>query len=176
MRVLVAYASQFGSTREIAERVADGIAARGLTTELLDVARVDEIPDLGRYDAFIVGSAVHAGHWLTPATDFVRRNSGVLSRWPVWMFSSGPLGDRGVAAPQPDPHELAEFRHAFAIRGHRVFAGSFDRSMADTTGMGIVERTVVKRFLPDGDWRNWPEIDAWAADIEAELLRLPVPA
>jgi menaquinone-dependent protoporphyrinogen oxidase len=83
MHVLVAYASQFGSSREIAERIGDGLAGRGLMTEILNVARVDETPDLCRYDAFIVGSAVHAGHWLKPATEFVRRNGSVLARWPV---------------------------------------------------------------------------------------------
>jgi menaquinone-dependent protoporphyrinogen oxidase len=92
------------------------------------------------------------------------------------MFSSGPLGDRGAASSQPDPHEVAQFRGGLTIRDHRVFAGSFDRSTADTSGMGVVQRTVVSRFLPDGDWRNWPEIDAWAAGIAADLLRLPVPA
>ena len=40
--------------------------------------------------------------------------------------------------------------------------------------MGLVERTVVRRFLPDGDWRDWPEIEAWAGGIAAALAHDPV--
>jgi menaquinone-dependent protoporphyrinogen oxidase len=32
---------------------------------------------------------------------------------------------------------------------------------------------VVRKFLPDGDWRDWPTIEAWAAGIARELLTAP---
>ena len=54
-------------------------------------------------------------------------------------------------------------------RDCRVFAGAFDRATSDFSEMGLVERTVVRKFLPDGDWRDWPAIDAWAAGIAREL-------
>jgi hypothetical protein len=40
-----------------------------------------------------IGSAVYAGHWLEPAKRLVERHRGSLSELPVWLFSSGPVGD-----------------------------------------------------------------------------------
>ena len=55
-----------------------------------------------------------------------------------------------------------------------MFAGAFDRATSDFSEMGLVERTVVRKFLPDGDWRDWPAIEAWAAGIARELASAPV--
>ncbi len=35
---------------------------------------------------------------------------------------------------------------------------------------------MVREFLPDGDWRNWQAIEAWAARIAKELAKNPVTA
>ena len=169
MRVLVVHASQFGSTREIAERVAAGLRNSGLT---VDIEPAAVRPLTGSYDAFVVGSAVHGGRWLKPATDFVMENRSVLSQRPVWLFSSGPIGELPVRSPQPEPKEVADFSGWLNPRGHQIFAGSFDRAAADFSSLGLVERTVVKRFLPEGDWRDWPAIERWAEQIARELARV----
>lgn len=176
MRVLVAYASQFGSTAEIAERIAFRLRTAQLDPDVVNLADPYTAVEVDAYDAYVIGSAVHGGHWLEPAADFVRANLVRLSRWPVWLFSSGPLGDTAVRSPQPDPHEVNEFRHQIELRGHVVFAGAFDRASADFSEMGVIERVVVQRFLPDGDWRNWPAIDRFGDEVAAGLQRLAVPA
>ena len=166
MRVLVVHASQFGSTAGIAERIATILGRAG--HDVTEWEATDPRPVEG-FDAVIVGSAVHGGHWLDDATRFVYRNEDALRPLPVWLFSSGPLGDRAVAAPQPDPKEVATFRAALRPRGHVVFAGAYDRETADFSDSGLLERTVVRRFLPEGDWRDWNAIDDWAASIATEL-------
>ena len=50
MRVLIGYASRFGSTRDIAIRIADTVRARG---SFVDVRSVDEISDFDSYDAVV---------------------------------------------------------------------------------------------------------------------------
>ncbi len=176
MRVLVVHASQFGSTRGIADRIATVLAGFGL--EVTERAATDPAPIQG-FDAVVIGSAVHGGHWLDDATRFVYRHDAALRAMPVWLFSSGPLGDRAVASPQPDPKEVGTFRAMLNPRGHEVFAGAFDRETADFDGSGLIERTIVRRFLPDGDWRDWDAIDAWAAGIAVDVLHpvvAPTPA
>ncbi len=163
--VLVTYASQFGSTQGIAERIADVLRRHGLDVTAAPAGSVAAAD----YDAFVVGSAVHAGHWLPAATAFVRDHRSMLATRPVWLFSSGPLGDRAAGAPQPDPGEVEELRASLAPIEHRVFGGSYDRGTADWSGLGLIERTVVKRFLPDGDWRDWGAIDRWAAGIARRI-------
>jgi menaquinone-dependent protoporphyrinogen oxidase len=171
-RVLVAYASRFGSTQGIAERIGEVLAAAGLA---VDARAIDEVGEVVGYGAFVLGSSVEGGHWLKGASAFLERHAATLGSHPLWLFSSGPLGDRSVNAPQPDPKEVAAARRELRPRDCRVFAGAFDRATSDFSEMGLVERTVVRKFLPDGDWRDWPAIEAWAAGIARELAAAPVP-
>ena len=166
MRILVAYGSDFGSTKGIAERIGDRLRGPALD---VDVESVEGAIDAGRYDAFVIGSAIQAGHWLKSAKDFVRRNEAVLARRPVWLFSSGPIGDGAVGAQQPDPKEIAGFRRTIDPRTHVVFGGAFDRETANFEGKDFLTRTLAKRFMPDGDWRDWEAIERWADGIAVEL-------
>ena len=79
------------------------------------VAEPEEVERLDDYDAVILGSAVYAGHWLEPAADFVRRHESQLRERPVFVFSSGPLGE--PLKPDEDPAELASIDDQ--IRPHR---------------------------------------------------------
>ena len=63
--VLVAYGSRLGSTKGIAERIAARLRTHGIDTTACDVQTGFEP---GRYDAFVIGSAVYAGHWLKDVT------------------------------------------------------------------------------------------------------------
>jgi len=166
MNVLVAYASRFGSTRGIAECIAEKLQQQGTPAE---AQLVEAAGDLGGYDAFVVGSAVFAGHWMEEATEFVRRHRAVLASRPVWLFSSGPIGARAKKHEPVEPKEIAGLRRAVGPRDHRVFFGAWDRGKLDRGTLGFAERIVAKRFLPEGDWRDWQEIEAWATDIARAL-------
>ena len=76
MRVLVGYASRFGSTRDIAIRIADAVRTRGSSE--VDVRSVEDISDVDRYDAMVFGSGVYDGSWTAEATALMRRYAGVL--------------------------------------------------------------------------------------------------
>jgi menaquinone-dependent protoporphyrinogen oxidase len=168
MRVLVAYATHYGATREIAESVAATLRREDIEVTLTDVEHLDGV-DMS-FDAFVVGSAVHAGHWLKPASEFVKRNSAELAGRPLWLFSSGPIGDV-AEKPQPNPREIAQFEQVLTPRGHVIFGGAFDREVADAKG-GRFDRAI-NRFIPEGDFRDWPEIERWAVTI-ASSLRSPI--
>ena len=162
MRVLVAYATYYGATRDIAARIAQVLSKDGLQPALRSV---DDTMSADGFDAYVLGSAVHAGHWLKPAAQFFRREVSALDGRPVWLFSSGPLGD-AVDKPQPDPKEIAEFRHSTAIRDHIVFGGAFNHASA--AGTGLLKRTI-GHFMPEGDFRDWPAIETWAHSIAQDL-------
>ena len=90
-RVLVSYASRFGSTREVATRIADRIRVRGCDVR---VCSVEEDVPVDGYDAVVLGSGVYDGSWTDGANAFVRRQAGSLAHKPVWLFSVGSFGDR----------------------------------------------------------------------------------
>ena len=165
MKILVAYASRHGSTTGIARAIADKLRVAG---NEVDLGTVAEVADVGSYDGYVIGSAVYYGSWMKEATAFVESNSAWLARRPVWLFSSGPVGP---AAPV-DPKELPALREAIAPLDHRVFYGALDRHH-----LSIGERIVVGAVrAPDGDYRDWREIDAWADEIALELAKTePLP-
>jgi menaquinone-dependent protoporphyrinogen oxidase len=161
MTILVAYASKHGSTQGIAQRLAEALQQLGKPAE---ARSVDTVRDLGAYEAFVIGSAVYYGSWMKEAMEFVRDNRAVLAQRPVWLFSSGPLGTE-VKDTEPQPRELAALREALSPRDHQIFFGALDPST-----LGFAERMVVKAVrAPEGDFRNWDEIQAWASTIAQAL-------
>lgn len=166
MNVLIAYATRLGSTRGIASRLGAALAADGLATTVVPVASVT---DLRAYDAFVIGSAIYAGHWMTEAGRFIEDHQVALATHPVWLFSSGPVGETATRHEPVAPAGIEALGRTVSARGHRVFAGALDHAAVDGAGFGPVERFIAKRFVPEGDYRDWPEIDAWAAEIAREL-------
>jgi len=165
--VLVAYASRLGSTRGIAARIAARLQTHGLEASARPVGSVGE---LAPYDAFVVGSAVYGGRWLKEASGFVRDHAATLAARPVWLFSSGPVGREAVRAHPVVPAEVGGIEATTRARGHRTFAGALDRQTVDGADLGVAERFIAKRFVPEGDFRDWPEIDGWADEIAQQLI------
>jgi len=167
MRTLIGYASRFGSTRDIAVRIADTVRTHGIA---VDVRSVDEIPNFDQYDAVVFGSGVYDGSWTAEATELMRRHAGVLALKPVWLFSVGSFGDRhpilgGLI--KKEPKEISEFERVLHPRDYRVFAGVIDLDHWPACGR-LLFKALGGRA---GDNRQWPEIDGWAKRIAEALLR-----
>ena len=111
MRVLVTAATKYGATAEIAAAIAKVLDEHGLEATALPPEQVKEVDG---YDAAVVGSAVYAGHWLKPARELVERHAGALAGRPVWLFSSGPVGD--PPKPEEDPVDVADLLAATGAR------------------------------------------------------------
>ncbi|TNC19332.1 flavodoxin domain-containing protein [Amycolatopsis alkalitolerans] len=163
MKILVAAASKHGATREIAVAIGE-VLREHAEVDVLDAGDVDRIAG---YDAVVLGSAVYLGHWLAAATDLVHARREELTAVPVWLFSSGPVGS--PLKPEQDPLELPTLRRLVHARGHRLFAGRIDRHH-----LGLAERAMVAALhVGDGDFRDWPDIRAWARRISRALGQLP---
>ena len=104
MRVLVVYASRYGATQEIAERIAATLRQQSLEATVQPANHAD---DPAGYDAAVIGSAAYYFHWMKPATEFVRRNRDALAHRPVWLFSSGPLGTEAKDAQGRDKRAVS---------------------------------------------------------------------
>ena len=122
MKVLVSAASRHGATADIAKAIGETLEAAGLEVAVLPP---DTVTSLAGFDAVILGSGVYVGHWMEPAKGLVERFGAELSSRPVWLFSSGPVGD--PPKPEEDPADLPELMTATGARGHRLFPGSRGR-------------------------------------------------
>ncbi|MBV9791338.1 MAG: flavodoxin domain-containing protein [Chloroflexi bacterium] len=160
MTILIAVASKHGSTREIAQAIAEDLRAKEL---VVDLREAGEIASIDGYDAVMLGSGIYAGSWLPEAKHFAETQRTELARLPVWLFSSGPLGDD----PQPhdDPQKLAAPLGDVVVRDHRIFVGKLDRQ-----NLGFGERLIARVVgVPEGDFRDWDAIHAWAGEIAVAL-------
>jgi menaquinone-dependent protoporphyrinogen oxidase len=164
-QVLVAYATKYGATAEIAEKIGEVLRREGLQAE---VQPADRVNDLGAYTAVVLGSAIYAGQWRKEAATFLETNEQTLAGMPVWFFSSGPTGEG-------DPVELVkgwrfpEGQKAIADRieprDRAVFHG-----VLDAAKVNFAEKLIVKALkAPFGDFRDWDAITAWATAIAHAL-------
>jgi menaquinone-dependent protoporphyrinogen oxidase len=172
MTVLVTYASKYGGTRGIAERIAEVLSASGVHA----VAQPVTSPaDLKAYDAFVLGSAAYMGSWMKEAVAFAREHRDVLASRPIWLFSSGPLGTATTDAHGHDvregavPKQLHDLEEMLNARDHRVFFGISDHTHIDLRDRLIYAVPGGKKLIVDGDFRDWPEVDAWAKEIALAL-------
>jgi menaquinone-dependent protoporphyrinogen oxidase len=160
MKILVAAASKHGSTAEIADAIAHQLAAAGHD---VDVREPELVRALDGVEAVVLGSAVYAGHWLKEAREFSMRLAPDLATRPVWLFSSGPIGN--PASPAEDSVDAAVALETTGAREHRTFAGRIDK---DRLSFG--ERAIVRALhAAVGDFRDWDEIARWTRSIEAGL-------
>ena len=77
-KCLVIYASKYGSTREVAQAVAEGLAA--------DLADAADGPDVEPYDVVVLGSPVYAGDYLDSMVEFVQANKKSLQQRKIAAF------------------------------------------------------------------------------------------
>jgi menaquinone-dependent protoporphyrinogen oxidase len=157
-RVLVAFATKLGSTREIADVIGAELHDAGHETDVLPVS---EVRQLDGYEAVVLGSALYAAHWQRDANRFVHRHGDALRDLRVWAFSSGPLDASLAAQDLPMTANAAEITDGLQILGHRTFGG---RLAADAP----IDPQVLATH-PIGDFRDWDRIRGWAREIALAL-------
>jgi menaquinone-dependent protoporphyrinogen oxidase len=167
-KILVTYATQYGATQEIAERIGGKLSEFGFDA---DVFPVDSARDLNSYQAVIIGSGVYIGQWNKKAAAFVQNNEKALVDRQIWLFSSGPTG-------VGDPVELMNgWRLPAALqpvvsrirpRDTAVFHGFINPDR-----LNFIQKWVIKNIVkkPFGDYRDWDAIEAWTGTV-AQALRV----
>jgi menaquinone-dependent protoporphyrinogen oxidase len=170
MTVLIAAASKHGATGEIAARIGTRLVERGIDIELKDI---DNVGELSRYDAFVIGSGIYLGNWMKEGRRFLDAHAAELAERPTWLFASGSIVGDPPVADDPDAlrtgltNRLVELTHA---RQHKLFAGKLDSST-----LGLLEKAAVRgAHASKGDHRGWQAIDEWAEAIAHELEQHPV--
>jgi menaquinone-dependent protoporphyrinogen oxidase len=152
--ILVAYATKHGSTREVADVVADVLRECGLDAETSPAAQVD---DVSRYAGIVLGGAVYTGRWHPNAVDFLERHRHALAQLPVAVFAMGPrtMEAAEVGATQAQVLKALAKVPEVDPRALAVFGGVIDPR---------VLRFPLNR-LRASDARDWSAIRSWAAEI-----------
>lgn len=161
--ILLAYASRFGSTQEVAETIAATLREGSLK---VDLQPMQEVKSLDRYDAIVLGAAIYNAKWNADAHQFVMQHQDALSQLPVAIFTLGPLSPSDAAkrnSRRQLDSELAKYPWLKPV-AVEIFAGKYDPSKP---GMGFFDK-----FVPARDLRNWDAIRAWAKALSAQLQQV----
>ena len=164
-QVLVTYASKYGATIGIAEKIAGVLEEAQFVVSLLPV---DQPVNLSSFQAVVLGSPIYVGRWRPEAVSFLENNEKELTSKDVWLFSSGPTG-QGDPVDILDGWEFPRQQHdlvnRISPRGIKLFHGAIDLSKLDD-----LEKNTIKHLKAQvGDFRDWDSIADWAKGIVKTL-------
>lgn len=166
-QILVAYATKYSATAEIAAYMGQYLRTKGFT---VDVLPVTDVEDITPYTAVVLGSAVYAGQWRKEAAVFLELHEDALAERPTWFFSSGPTGEGDPVTLMKGwrfPEALEPFAKHIRPVDIAVFAG-----VLEMENLNLLEKAVVKVIkAPTGDFRDWTMIHQWADEIAIALLQ-----
>lgn len=167
--ILVAYATRYGSTQQVAEKVAATLREGGLG---VDLRPMQQVHSLEGYDAVVLGSPIYIGRWHKDAHQFLSRHQAALTQRPVAIFALGPIGTeenemQGSRAQLNE--ELGKYPWLTAI-AVEVFVGKYDPTKLHLRDRLIASLPASPLYqMPARDARDWTAIRAWARNLTAKL-------
>lgn len=168
-KILVTYATKYGSTREVAEAVAKTLSEKGLSVELLPAAKV---PSLEPYSGVVLGAPIYLGHFHGDARKFFARYQAALTACKTAFFALGPTEDKEedwIETRKQFDQELANMP-GFNPLARELFGGKMDPArfrFPDNLLTALPASPL--HNLPANDNRNWDKIHAWAEGLAAQL-------
>jgi menaquinone-dependent protoporphyrinogen oxidase len=162
--VLVAYATRYGSTQEVAEAVAATLRERGFE---VDIQPMREVRTLEGYRAVVLGAPLYMFHWHKDALHFLAQHRAALMQRPVAIFALGPFHadeKEFQAVREQLDKELAKFPW-LTSEAIAIFGGKFDPQKL-TFPHNLVP---VLKNMPASDVRDWTAIRAWASDLATQF-------
>ena len=157
--ILVAYATRYGSTQEVAESIAAELREAGFEVELQPM---QEVKRLDNYAAVVLGAAIYNARWHPGAHKFLSQYQESLRQLPVAIFALGPLSTSGAAMQRSRRQldkELAKYPWLKPV-ALEMFAGKIDPAK-----LSFFQRLGTTA----SDHRDWGAIRAWASALPARI-------
>lgn len=158
--VLVAYATKYGSTGEVANAIGQTLKDNGVEAEVLPV---QNIHSLKKYSGIVLGAPLYMFHWHKKARRFLTQHRTELQERPVAVFALGPIQDEEkewIGARDQLGKELSKFPWLHPVESH-IMGGKFDPSVL---GFPFSFIPALKQMDPN-DIRDWKDIDSWAKSL-----------
>lgn len=163
-KVLVGYATRYGSTQEVAEMIGATLTEHGFE---VDIRQANEVRSMEGYNAVVLGAPLFMFRWHKDALKFLSRHHKALLELPVAVFVLGPVHD---------PHDEKEWQNSsdqikkelekfpwFTPAALEMFGGKYDPDKL---------RFPLSTFAgaePASDIRDWDAIRAWTVELAGKL-------
>ncbi|HXF60491.1 MAG TPA: flavodoxin domain-containing protein [Caldilineaceae bacterium] len=167
--ILVAYATRYGSTQEVAEVVAATLRAHGLAVDLQPMRNVQTLEG---YNAIVLGAPLYIGRWHKDAQRFLARHRETLMQRSVALFTLGPTQPdekewKGVRAQLDQELAKVTWLKPVAIE---LFGGKYDPAKLRFPDSLLAKLPASPLHqMPASDIRDWPAIRAWAGHLATML-------
>jgi menaquinone-dependent protoporphyrinogen oxidase len=177
--ILVVYASHYGQTRAIAERLAQRLREHRHEVDVVNAE--GDIPPPQDYDVVVLGSRVELGRHASCVLDFVRLYRAALHEMPTAFFSVSMAATRPEAGPDPDGYMVKTFSD---LGWQPTLTASFAGGLPYRK-YGFFMRFVMKRISKsaghttdtsrDHEFTDWTEVSAFADNVAylAVLVEAP---
>jgi menaquinone-dependent protoporphyrinogen oxidase len=166
-KILIAYASLYGSSGGVAEAIGKELCSKGAKA---DVSLMKNVKNLNSYQGAVVGSAIYRGKWMPETVNFVKANAEWLSQIPVAYFMvcmtmrepSEENRRKALAYLDPVLQTIPQVKPVDI----EPFAGAMHYS-----NLSWLNKTIMtSKGSPEGDFRNWEAIRAWAKGLSSSIL------
>ena len=180
-KVLIAFASRYGSTVEISQKIAEILEKEGISPTLInlkDKKRKKNL-DLNEFDGILVGSGIRIGAWTKESKNFVTENKEILVQK---VFGAYISCGEGI---NPEKCEEAKGKYIDNVMTENnlspalseAFGGVLDLSEDSKMGffskkmmsMAAKEDPNIKKGIKN-DFRNWEQIANYAKEF-ANLIK-----
>ncbi|HOU15488.1 MAG TPA: flavodoxin domain-containing protein [Anaerolineae bacterium] len=166
--ILVTYATRYGSTQEVAEKIAATLREGGIKVDLKPARQVQTLTG---YSAVVLGAPLYIGNWLKDAQRFLTQQQAALEKLPVAIFTLGPT--------RAD-EDWTEVRASLDVQlgkypwlkpvAVELFGGKYDPAKLKfpATLLTMLPASPLYK-APASDARDWDAIHAWASGLVGKL-------
>lgn len=167
--ILITYATRSGSTKGVAEAIAQSFIASGIPVRVLPM---HEVTHLAEYKAVIAGSAIQDKKWLPEAMQFMENNKTILNSKPVALF----LVCITMSMNQAEKYRPEVARWHDPVKtfvtpvSEALFAGQLFLDRIPSFKVRILYRiSILLGFFKQGDHRDWQAIQSWVTTLKSVL-------
>ena len=155
-RLLIAYGTVAGSTKEVAQAIAEEMQNAGAH---VDIKPVEDLKTIEGYDAIVVGTAVRMFHILGKTRRFLKRNKNALQNIPTAYFlvclTMGEETPENIEQAKKYAQPMIETKEPVSLG---LFGGCIDHEkLNDFFGKTM-------KSVPEQDHRDWDLISAWGRE------------
>ncbi|HUO53056.1 MAG TPA: flavodoxin domain-containing protein [Gemmatimonadaceae bacterium] len=182
--VLIVFATKYGQTAKIANRIAEVLWQDGVPSVLLTAGEVPATIDVTGYGGVIVGAPVLAGSHPKAARRFVASHRATLDHVPTAFFSVSMSAAGKELAQQVDAQrKITEFVEETRWRPTRTasFAGAIAYTKYGPLTKWFMKRIAKKEGAStdtsrDHEFTDWARVDRFAHEFGALVRAVHEPA